>query len=259
MTEQTTIITFLLDETGSMNQIKDDTIGGFNQYLTSLQDPTYGPVHFTLIKFDSNHTDIVCQGVPATQVPFLSAATYTPGASTPLIDAAYKTITATEAVAAAQPEAKVLIVIQTDGEENASRQYTVQDLQDVIKGKTAAGWGFLFLGAGLDAFQHAGTWGLHAAQTLSYDRGKSAQTFAAVAEATTQYRSGAGAQSLAFTDTQRTAAGDRWHQDSGTAGPPQGPAAPTSSTQGPSVIRPARRPSLVDDIVLADPPEDDTP
>jgi hypothetical protein len=145
------------------------------------------------------------------------------------------------------------------GGRNPWNTHTVQDLQDLIKGKTAAGWGFLFLGAGLDAFTQAGTWGLNAAQTLSYDRGKSAQTFAAVAEATTQYRRGAGVQSLAFTDTQRTAASDRWHQDSWTAGRPQELAEPTSSPQGQSVIPPARRPSLVDDIVLADPTEDDTP
>jgi hypothetical protein len=50
--EQRTLVTFLLDETGSMASIKDDTIGGFNSYLSTLK--TSGtPIDFTLIKFDS--------------------------------------------------------------------------------------------------------------------------------------------------------------------------------------------------------------
>lgn len=57
METKTTLVTFLLDETGSMESIKDDTIGGFNSYVDSLRDETHGKVRFTLLKFDSRRVE----------------------------------------------------------------------------------------------------------------------------------------------------------------------------------------------------------
>jgi hypothetical protein len=57
--DQRTLVTFLLDETGSMQSIKDDTIGGFNSYLASLKAES-APIDFTLIKFDSRRIEKVC-------------------------------------------------------------------------------------------------------------------------------------------------------------------------------------------------------
>src|SRR5262249_30702201 len=92
-TDQHTLVTFLLDETGSMELIKDDTIGGFNSYLGSLKAEA-APIDFTLIKFDGRRIENVA--VPVSQVAELTMESYQPGASTPLIDAAYKTIKAVE-------------------------------------------------------------------------------------------------------------------------------------------------------------------
>jgi hypothetical protein len=58
-TKKTTLVTFVLDETGSMESIKDDTIGGFNSYLESLRDESDGPVEFTLLKFDRRRVEKV--------------------------------------------------------------------------------------------------------------------------------------------------------------------------------------------------------
>src|SRR6516164_7611268 len=117
-TDQRTLVTFLLDETGSMESIKDDTIGGFNSYLASLKAEST-PIDFTLIKFDSRRIEKVCVAAPVSQVKGLDASSYQPGASTPLIDAAYKTIKAVEkSLNGGNP--KVVICIQTDGHENAS-------------------------------------------------------------------------------------------------------------------------------------------
>ena len=87
-TDPYTLVTFLLDETGSMESIKDDTIGGFNSYLGSLKAEA-APIDFTLIKFDSRRIEKVCVAVPVSQVAELTMESYQPGASTPLIDAAY--------------------------------------------------------------------------------------------------------------------------------------------------------------------------
>ena len=121
-TDPHTLVTFLLDETGSMESIKDDTIGGFNSYLGSLKAEA-APMDFTLIKFDSRRIEKVCVAVPVSQVAELTMESYQPGASTPLIDAAYKTIKAVEkSLNGSNP--KVVVCIQTDGHENASTEHT---------------------------------------------------------------------------------------------------------------------------------------
>jgi len=93
--DQRTLVTFLLDETGSMESIKDDTIGGFNSYLSALKG-SGELIDFTLIKFDSRRIEKVCVAIPVSDVAELDTKSYQPGASTPLIDAAYKTIKAVE-------------------------------------------------------------------------------------------------------------------------------------------------------------------
>src|SRR5262245_31493327 len=150
-TDQCTLVTFLLDETGSMESIKDDTIGGFNAYLGSLRAES-APIDFTLIRFDSRRIEKVCVAVPVAEVAELTPASYQPGASTPLIDAAYKTIKAVEkSLKGSNP--KVVVCIQTDGHENASTEHTWDELNALIKEKSAVGWQFNVLGTGIDAYE----------------------------------------------------------------------------------------------------------
>lgn len=203
-----TMISFLLDETGSMESIKDDTIGGFNSYLDALQHPDAGMVEFTLIKFDSTKIEKVYVGVPINEVRPLTPETYRPGAMTPLIDATVKLINATEdALQKRTDTPKVLVIIQTDGQENASREYTMADLQDAMKAKTAAGWQFVFLGAGIDAFTQAAAMGIPTSTTLSYARETSAATFQALSVNTTSYRRSSNPADLVFSVDQRAATG----------------------------------------------------
>ncbi len=58
-----TLVTFLLDRTGSMESIKDDTIGGFNAYLSALKADGAG-IEFSLLQFDSMSIDKVCVNIP---------------------------------------------------------------------------------------------------------------------------------------------------------------------------------------------------
>jgi hypothetical protein len=67
-THRRTLVTFLLDETGSMESIKDDTIGGFNSYLGSLQAES-APIDFTLIKFDSRRIERYASRFPWRRSP----------------------------------------------------------------------------------------------------------------------------------------------------------------------------------------------
>jgi hypothetical protein len=92
-----TLVTFLLDRTGSMEAIRDDTIGGFNAYIGGLKGAGEVEIDFTLIQFDSISIDKICVAVPIAQIAKLTRDSYQPRGSTPLIDAAVKTINAVEA------------------------------------------------------------------------------------------------------------------------------------------------------------------
>ena len=200
-----TYLVFLLDETGSMASIKDDTIGGFNAFLDAL----VGDFEVTAIKWDSSKQDVVCSGAAPKDVPRLTKDTYVPGAATPLVDVFYKAIKRTEEKIAGR-EVQVQIVVQTDGHENASVEHTSDELHALVKAKTAEGWLFTFVGAGIDAFDAAGKFGISATQTMSYDRHTSAQAFAALSRGTVAYAASGSLKDAAFTDAERAATGGHY-------------------------------------------------
>ena len=195
MEKHATVVSFLLDETGSMHSIKDDTVGGFNAYLETLQHDD-ADIVFSLVSFNSADTRRRYVAQPIEQVAPLTADTYHPTASTPLIDAAVTIINATsDAVKTRDGDPNVVIVVQTDGHENASVEHNRADLEALIEAKQAAGWEFVFLGAGLDAFAAARGAGLRldAKKVVAYSRSRSREVFAATAENLRDYvRSGRG-------------------------------------------------------------------
>jgi len=212
MSAKTTFVSFLLDETGSMQSIKDDTVGGFNEYLSTLRESGEDIV-FSLVSFNSTETRRRCIAEPIASVKPLRAADYEPRHSTPLIDASVKIIKATaEAVAHRGDDPNVVVVIQTDGEENVSVEYTNADLAALIKQKDAAGWKFVFLGAGLDAFAAAREAGLHipAEQIASYARGRSREAFRATADNLSAFAHSGETKSLRYSFEQRKRVGDEY-------------------------------------------------
>lgn len=211
--QEKTLVTFLLDRTGSMESIKDDTIGAFNAYLDTLKDTSLGgdvdAIKFTLVQFDSQSLDKVCVAIPVKQAKPLTKDTFKPRAATPLIDAAYKTIKAVESQAAAK-DAKIVICIQTDGFENASTEHTWDELNALIKEKTALGWQFNFMGASIDAYQQATAMGIGACSTMSYDSSQTGTTQAAFRASAANLRSFAAGQSAntSYSTSQKSASGD---------------------------------------------------
>lgn len=203
MTSSKTLITFVLDETGSMQPIKDDTIGGFNEFLGQLRKQD-ADARFTLIKFDSERQAVVHRAAPLAAVPELTDETYQPGAATPLIDACMKGIETAEGDAG--KDTRVSIVIQTDGCENASHRYRNSDLAAKVKEKENLGWMFTFLGAGMDAFAQADQFGIGAEHTMRYGRDKSMAAFRGVARRSCYFMESGEASD--FTAQERDAARD---------------------------------------------------
>lgn len=207
------LVTFLLDETGSMGAIRDDTISGFNTYLSDLQDEKSVHIDFTFLKFDSNKLEKVCVAEPVRNVLKLDKKTYVPGASTPLIDAAYKTIKAVEGQISGtegQPD-KIVVTILTDGEENASTEHTWAELNALVKEKTKEGWQFNFLGTSIDAYAQSSRMGIAATNTMS--TGVSGQnvaaSYAAASRSTRAFTSGA-TMDASFSTAERKLAGDNY-------------------------------------------------
>jgi len=146
-----THIAVLLDRSGSMEAVKDETISGFNYFLKE-QKAAGDNASFTLVQFDSQSTDVVHEARPVRDVPNLNGDTYQPRGSTPLLDALGETINSTGRTLAAIPDPnrpdKVVFVVITDGEENASHKFTKSQVKEMIGHQTEKyNWQFIYLGA----------------------------------------------------------------------------------------------------------------
>ena len=149
-----THIAVLLDRSGSMDAVKDETISGFNYFLKE-QKAAGDNASLTLVQFDSESTDVVHEAKPVRDVPDLNGDTYQPRGSTPLLDALGQTINSTGRTLAAIPETnrpdKVVFVVITDGQENASRKFTPALISDrIAHHRDVEKWEFIFVGSNQD-------------------------------------------------------------------------------------------------------------
>ncbi len=136
MREDYTHITVVLDRTGSMESIRDDTIGGFNAFLNK-QKAEPGTATLTLVQFDTQDPyEVIHRFESIDQVPELNRETYVPRASTPLLDAIGRAIGDLEqSLAGLKKEdrpSKVVVVVVTDGQENSSREFRRDRIEEMI-------------------------------------------------------------------------------------------------------------------------------
>lgn len=174
MQKDYTHIAVILDRTGSMNEIRDATIKGFNEFLAE-QKAGPGSATLTLVQFDTDDPyEVVHRFRAIKNVPDLTRETYVPRASTPLLDAMGRGITDLERSIAEIEEAgrpeKVMMVIITDGRENASREYTKDRIRRMIEEKRKLGWEFLFLSSEFEAIDEAGEIGIVRANTVLFQK-----------------------------------------------------------------------------------------
>jgi len=153
------VVSVILDESGSMGSRVKPTIDGFNEYLQQLKKDNEGKkVLFSLTKFASC-SNIVHSAELLENIPELTGSTYCPGGSTALYDAVVNTVIELEK--RVDEDSKVLVIIMTDGEENASTDYHgvegLEKVRSLLKSKTdEKNWAFIFLGADTNAWS-AGT------------------------------------------------------------------------------------------------------
>ena len=177
-------ITVILDRSGSMEAIQSDVIGGFNQFLRDQQHQP-NECWLTLVQFD-DHYETVYAHSRIDQAPALTQATYQPRGTTALLDAIGRTIDATGRRLSALPESdrpdRVLLVIITDGLENASTDYSrAQIFQMISTQRDVYNWSFLFLAANQDAIAEGAKVGIGAQQAMNFDASVAGVRLASVA------------------------------------------------------------------------------
>lgn len=163
-------IIVILDRSGSMNTIKDDAIGGFNQFIES-QKKIEGEATVTLVQFDDQY-EMVYENVPLEKVVPLNRDTFIPRGSTALYDAIGKTIgniNRRNFCSACHADTKRIMVILTDGQENASREYRQHTINEMINHQRSEHkWEFIFLAANQDAFAAGAAIGIHWGDTHQF-------------------------------------------------------------------------------------------
>lgn len=166
-----TEIVFILDRSGSMRGLESDTIGGFNSMIAK-QKKEDGEAFVSTVLFD-DQCEVLHDRVPMDKVPVMTDEEYYVRGCTALLDAvggAIQHIANVHKYARDEdrPE-KTLFVITTDGMENASKSYSYEKVQAMIKKEQEKyGWEFIFIGANIDAVQEAKRFGIRKERAVNY-------------------------------------------------------------------------------------------
>lgn len=171
MNQNLTEIVFILDRSGSMESLTEETIGGFNS-LIEKQKNEEGDAMVTAVLFDDMY-EILYDHIPINQVKRLTRKEYYARGCTALLDAAGRTITNVGKRLAETKEeerpGKIVVVITTDGYENASREYTKPQIRAMIEHqRDVYKWQFMFLGANIDAVSEADSLGIRPCMSATY-------------------------------------------------------------------------------------------
>jgi len=166
-----THITVLIDSSGSMASLANDTRGGFNTFLAE-QKAVKGKATLTVCKFSTGY-EVLTEMADIQMVAPLTEATYSPGGGTALLDAMGRCISSLGVALADLPEkkrpSKIMFLVITDGEENSSHEYSKAKIASMVslQEKTYK-WNFVYLGANVDSFAESASLGMRSSNALNY-------------------------------------------------------------------------------------------
>jgi len=204
--EDVTLVSLLLDESGSMDSCKGATISGFNEYIQGLkagsnEKAKAGQICFTFTKFNSDGVKVVHNGIGISKVANLNDASFKPASVTPLYDAIGRTIVAIDKQIEEDKKTKkynVLMVIMTDGMENASKEYDQKKIADLISKREKDGWTFAYLGANQDAWEVGASFGMSKGNTMTYDTADMRAAFSTLTASSLGYYTANAAPTKSF-------------------------------------------------------------
>jgi hypothetical protein len=193
-----------IDASGSMYKLAGDVRGGFNSYLAGLRTDKTTRYRLTVALFNT-HVWLHCDNCKLSEVPDLDGINYAPEGLTALHDAIGELAgnfrdRGNAGDRADDPEpapdaGRVLVVVNTDGQENASQEWKLDTVRQLIQDRQSDGWGFTFLGAGPEVWHQGEQMGFSSIQTVNSSTG-TRSSYIGLTTGTSKFSQGAGAQSV---------------------------------------------------------------
>lgn len=147
----------ILDESGSMSSIKDLIISGFNEMVQTIkgieQQQPDQEHYISFVSFNGLGKKVIHFVDPAQKLEKIDDENYQPDANTPLYDAIAFAVNKLKYVLQEKTNYNVLVTIMTDGEENASQEYSSHTIKEIITTLGQQGWTFTYIGIGHDIDQ----------------------------------------------------------------------------------------------------------
>lgn len=155
-------VVFILDRSGSMYGAESDTIGGYNSYIKDFKNKD---ARITTVLFDDKY-ELLTERIPSNEIKMLTEKEYFVRGATALLDAIGKTIKLMDET----KNEKVMFIITTDGYENASEEYTKEQVKEMIKGHNK--WEFIYVGADIDSYSEGESLGIKSENISNYTKDK---------------------------------------------------------------------------------------
>ena len=144
----------VLDESGSMGDIKKPTIRGFNEIVQTIKEVeqkfSEQKHYISLISFGGTSINELLWQKEVGLLQEIDEDKYNPHSSTPLYDAIGKGLSKLKEELAAEKSYNVLVTILTDGEENSSHDYNSDMIKKMIDELKRQSWTFTYIGANHD-------------------------------------------------------------------------------------------------------------
>jgi len=170
-----TVVRVLVDRSGSMSSIREATVSGINEFITA-QKAQPGEAKIKVVQFDENSGhltyDVILEG-DLKSVSTITQDQFTPRGMTPLLDAMGRTIDELGTDLAKLPEGerpeKVVVVVVTDGMENASRKFKAEQIKSMVEHQTSKyNWSFTYIGANQDAILVGQSMGFDSMRSMTF-------------------------------------------------------------------------------------------
>lgn len=176
MESKTVEVVLIIDQSGSMDIIADDTVGSYNTFISQqkIDQEKDGLNRLVTLVFFSTRRILAYHSVPLTEIHPLPRESYRPNGGTALLDAIGETVAELgrrlDDTNEAELPKKVVMAIITDGQENSSTAYNKKQIKDMITNLTEMkGWDVFFLGANIDAFEVGRSLGVARANTMTWE------------------------------------------------------------------------------------------
>ena len=195
-------IRLVLDRSGSMASCREITIDSINSFLEDQKKNNISGV-LTVSLFDNRSIDIPIKHSPVTKLEKLNYDFLQPRGSTPLLDAIGLAVNELDNDCIQENEKKVLVIV-TDGMENASREYDSKAIKSLIEEKTEQGWLIIYLGADHDAILQSRRFGFQYEKSLHYAKEDSIDAFKSVTRTVDDFSKGTKSKFIRFYEEERT-------------------------------------------------------